>query len=61
MLQGFLIIALDPLETIPDFDRFDNFFIQFIKFTGGGRILEGPYVDLIPIGNFMGVEICNSF
>ena len=50
MLQGFIIIALDPLENIPDIDRFDNFFVQFIKFTDEEKKFDGPYVDLIPIG-----------
>ena len=50
LLQGFIIIALDPLENIPDIDRFDNFFVQFIKFTDEEKNFNGPYVDLIPIG-----------
>ena len=29
--QGFLIIALDPLQKINDVNRFDNIFIQYIQ------------------------------
>ena len=47
---------MDPLENIPDIDRFDNFFVQFIKFTDEKRNFEGPYVDLIPIGNFINLK-----
>jgi len=53
--QGFLIIALDPLETMNDIDRLDNFFIQSVKFTDE-EIIKAPYVDWIPIGNFMDMK-----
>ena len=29
--QGFLVVALDPLEKIPDGDRLDNVFVQFVN------------------------------
>ena len=59
LIQGFLIIALDPLETINDIDRLDNFFIQLIKFTDE-EIIKGPYVDWIPIGKFMNIKELTS-
>ena len=52
--QGLLVIALDPLEKIPDIDRTDNIFVQYVRVNGtdgGGNWLEdAPLCRTDPAG-----------
>ena len=53
-LQGFLVVALDPLEKIPDLDRLDNYFIQFVNFDDDQQ--EQQSCDVMALGNSFGNE-----
>ena len=46
--QGFIGIALDPLEKVPDIDRLDNWFMQFVNFTDVQEVK--PHCEVIPVG-----------
>ena len=44
--QGFLVVALDPLGKVSDIDRYDNYFIQYVRFENDGK--NPPYCDVAP-------------
>ena len=46
--QGFIGIALDPLEKVPDIDRLDNWFMQYVNFTDEQEVK--PHCEVIPVG-----------
>ena len=47
-----MVVALDPLEKIPDLDRLDNYFIQFVNFDDIQE--EQQRCDVLPFGNSLG-------
>ena len=50
-LKGFLVVALDPLEKLPDLDRLDNFFIQYVSISEDVEEGVGSMCDVFSAGN----------
>ena len=55
MSQGLIVVALDPLWKIPDADRIDNVFVQYIN-LGNGETLESEdkMCNVIGLGSSTG-------
>ena len=54
-----MVVALDPLEKIPDLDRLDNYFIQFVSFNDNQE--EEQSCDVMAFGNAVGDKHMISF
>ena len=47
-MQGFFVVVLDPLEEIPDVDRLDNVFVQYVEFQDSVEF--SPTCNVIGLG-----------
>ena len=47
--QGFFVVVLDPLEEIPDVDRLDNVFVQYVEFEDSVEFT--PTCNVISLGS----------
>ena len=51
-VQGFFVVVLDPLEEIPDVDRLDNVFVQYVEFEDSVEFT--PTCNVIGLGSAHG-------
>ena len=55
MSQGLIVVALDPLWKIPDADRIDNVFVQYITMSDGDKSeSEDTECNVIGLGSSTG-------
>ena len=52
LLQGLFVVVLDPLEEIPDLDRLDNVFVQYVEFEDSVEFT--PTCNVIGLGSGQG-------
>ena len=61
--QGLLVVALDPLNKIPDMDRTDNVFVQYVTVNGtdesGNWLMDQPICDVQPVAMESGMFLQN--